>query len=164
MSEQSIQGLGANIRGIALAATVEAQRQGLVIVEAEHVLLALAAETRTSVGRLLAEHDLDHAGVLKVLADERERSLSAVGVSLRNDARLVATRLAQRPRWGASARNVFERGQKVSSGVRRGPNKMTAADLLAGVFSLELGTVPRALMIAGLDRVELFEAAKQLGH
>lgn len=149
-----LQGSGASIRGIALAAIVEAQRQGLAVVEAEHILLALAGDRHTAAGRFLEEHGLDHAGWLAALRTERERSLQAVGVTPRDAKSLAATRI-QRPRWGASARTAFDRAQKALAGQRRSQHRMTGFDLLYGVLSLELGTVPRALSFAGIDRKAL---------
>ena len=144
-------GLSGSIRGVALAAIVEAQRQGLAIVEAEHVLLALAGDRHTSVGRFLEEHGLDHAAVLDALRQERVRSLQAVGVAPRDAKTLSATRI-QRPRWGASARTAFDRAQKAASRFRRGPHRLTAFDLLHGILAAELGTVPRSRAFAGVDR------------
>ncbi|PRI12279.1 hypothetical protein B4915_03175 [Leucobacter massiliensis] len=137
-----------------MAAIVEAQRRGFGTVEAEDLLLAIAADTHTATGRFLAERGLDHAGVAEALRVERERSLGSVGVAPRDPATLVATRLG-RPKWTASLRTAFERAQKVAALDRRGRHRMTAFDLLAGVLQAELGTVPRALAYAGIDRVAL---------
>lgn len=155
MSEPVIlQGSGASMRGIALAAIVEAQRQGLAVVEAEHILLALAGDRHTAVGRFLEDHGLDHAAWLAALRTERERSLQAVGVAPRDARALAATRI-QRPRWGASARSAFERASKTAQRHRRGQHRMNGFDLLHGILELELGTVPRALAFAGIDRKAL---------
>ena len=142
-----------SVRGIALAAVVEAQRQGLSIVEAEHILLALAGDRHSAPGRFLEEHGLDHAAWLVAIRVERERSLQAVGVSPRDPKDLAATRI-QRPRWGASARSAFDRAQKIASR-HRGHHRMDGFDLLYGILGLELGTVPRALAFAGIDREQL---------
>lgn len=148
------QDVSANVRGIALAAIVEAQRQGVAVVEAEHLLLALAADLHTAAGRFLVDHRLSHAELLAALRVERERSLRAVGVQPRDLDGLTATRI-QRPRWGASARSAFERASKIASRFSRGRHRMTAFDLLYGIFRLELGTVPRALAFAEIDRTAL---------
>jgi len=142
-----------NVRGVALAAIVEAQRHGLSIVEAEHIMLALAGDRHSAVGRFLEEHGLDHAAWMNALRVERERSLQAVGVTPRDAKDLAATRI-QRPRWGASARSAFERAQKISTR-HRGHHRMNGFDLLYGILGLELGTVPRALAFAGIDRKQL---------
>ena len=156
-------GLSGSIRGIALASIVEAQRQGLAVVEAEHVLLAMAGDQHTSIGRFLAERGLDHAGWLTALHTERERSLQTVGVTMRDATALSATRI-QRPRWSTSARAAFDRAQKIASRFRRGQHRMTGFDLLYGILGAELGTVPRALAFAGIDRKALLdEVIEQAG-
>ncbi|HWL02644.1 MAG TPA: Clp protease N-terminal domain-containing protein [Microbacteriaceae bacterium] len=149
-------GISGSIRGVALAAIVEAQRQGLAVVEAEHILLALAGDRHTSTGRFLEEHGLDHSAWLAALRTERERSLQGVGVTMRDAKALSATRI-QRPRWGASARTAFDRAQKIASRFRRGQHRLTGFDLLYGILGAELGTVPRALAFAGIDRKSLLD-------
>ncbi|WP_345752465.1 Clp protease N-terminal domain-containing protein [Microbacterium rhizophilus] len=143
-----------NMRLVGMAAVVEAQRQGLVSVEAEHILLALAADAHSPAGQFLVQHGLDHGALLAALRTERERSLGVVGVAPRDPATLAATRIG-RPRFGASARNAFDRAQKFTARARRGWHRMNAFDLLGGVFELEIGTVPRALAYAGIDREAL---------
>jgi ATP-dependent Clp protease ATP-binding subunit ClpA len=143
-----------NVRGIALAAVVEAQRLGLTVVEAEHILLALAGDRHSAVGHFLEDHGLGHAEWLAALRVERDRSLQAVGVTPRDAKDLTATRI-QRPRWGASARSAFDRAQKIASRYRRHQHRMNGFDLLYGILGLELGTVPRALRFAGIDRKQL---------
>jgi len=149
-------GLSGSIRGIALAAIVEAQRRGVAIVEAEHILLALAGDPHTAAGRFLEEHGLDHAAWLAALRIERERSLQSVGVAMRDAQALSATRI-QRPRWGASARTAFERAQRIASRSHRGQHRLTGFDLLYGILGAELGTVPRALAFSGIDRRALLD-------
>lgn len=155
---RQFQDLSASLRGTLMAAIVEAQRQGTATVEAEHLLLALAADAHTPAGALLSEFGLDHAAVSAALRTERERSLGVAGVSPRTPASLAATRIA-RPRWGASCREALLRSGRVASrGRHHGDrHRMTGADLLFGILSLELGTVARALSFAGVDRAALLE-------
>lgn len=139
---------------------VEAQRQGRSDVEAEHLLLALAADRRTPVAALLAAHGLDHEGILQALRVERERSLAAVGMAEPPDAaRLAAVRAVARPRWGSSTQDAFRYANDGASRAgRQGRHGTTTEDVLYGILSLELGTVPRALAYAGIDRRALREA------
>jgi ATP-dependent Clp protease ATP-binding subunit ClpA len=156
------QNVSASARDILLAAIVEAQRQGSSTVEAEHILLALAADVHSSAGAFLVEEGLDHAAVLAALRNEREQSLRAAGVAPRDPSTLVATRI-QRPRWSQSARQVVRRAHECVHrrsmrsrlGAQRARHRLSGEHFLYGILSLELGTVPRALALAGIDRAAL---------
>ncbi len=143
------------------AADEEARRLGSRTVEAEHLLLALAADTHAPAGRLLAEAGLDHEGVLAALERETERSLAAVGVAL-SDFALPGVPAAppRSPRFAASGKRALERTLRVA--VARGDRRISAPHLLLGVLRAELGTVPRALAAAGVDRAELATRAERL--
>ena len=143
------------------AAEQEAQALGSATVEAEHVLLALAADTAGPVGRLLAEVGCDHDGVLAALELETDRSLAAVGVAL-GDFGLagVATTRRKKTRFAASAKRSLERA--VQTAQARGDRTVTAAHLLVGILRGEIGTVARAVEAAGLDRVTLLLRAEAL--
>ena len=156
------QATSATSRGTLMAAIVEAQRQGRSEVEAEHLLLALAADRRTPVATLLAEHGLDHEAILHALRVERERSLAAVGIAEPPDAaRLAAVRAIGRPRWGSSTQDAFRfANDGATRAGRQGRHGTTTEDVLFGILSLELGTVPRALAYAGVDRLALREIVK----
>jgi ATP-dependent Clp protease ATP-binding subunit ClpA len=148
-----------------MGAAVEAQRRGLDVAEAEHLLLALAAESLNPAGRLLAEVGLDHAGVTAALRTERERSLQVAGVDPAAAVGITATRLPPpRARWGASIREAFKRGsEEARSSGRRDRRGWRQTDLLIGLLKLEIGTVPRALAYAGIDREALAARARQIG-
>jgi len=152
----------ATSRGTLMAAIVEAQRLGRSEVEAEHLLLALAADRRAPVSALLAEHGLDHERILEALRVEREHSLAAVGMAEPPDAaRLAAVRTIARPRWGASTQDAFRYANEGASHAgRQGRHGTTTEDVLYGILSLELGTVPRALAYAGIDRLALSAIVK----
>ena len=68
-------------RVVVRAAEEEAQGLGSGTVEAEHLLLALAADEDGPAGRLLADSGLGHDALLAALERETERSLAAVGVA-----------------------------------------------------------------------------------
>jgi hypothetical protein len=155
---------GQNIRVTFMGAAVEAQRRGLDVAEAEHLLLALAAESLSPVGRLLADIGFDHAGVVAALQVERERSLLVAGVDPSAAAGLHATRLPPaRARWGASIREAFNRGAENAKRTgRRDRRGWRQTDLLIGLLALDIGTVPRAFAHAGIDKDALAARALAL--
>lgn len=142
------------------AATREARRLDSATVEAEHLLLALAAELDSPSGGLLSETGLTHQGVLAALQRETEQSLAAVGVSLGDFAPAAHTPSSRTPTLAASAKRALERAAGFTA-TRRGRG-ITGADLLVGVLRAEIGTVPRALAAAGVDRARLLARAEQL--
>lgn len=137
------------------AAHREARRRGRGSVEAEHLLLALAAEQDTACGRFLREAGLDRQLLADALERENVRSLAYAGVEPLDEAEVASDRHRGPVRLGASARSAIQAGMKAAA-LRHRPRR--AADLLVGIFSAELGTVPRALAIAGIDREELLSA------
>ena len=142
------------LRPIILRAVSEAQRRGDSAVEAEHLLLALADDSDREPAATLAAVGLDHAGVIRALRAERSASLEAAGVTPVPEERLASTVRVTRPRWGASAR----RAMIVASRMRTGPERrrrMAEKDLAIALLDLHLGTVPRALELAGIDRTAL---------
>ena len=156
---------GQSLRATMMGAAVEAQRRGADVAEAEHLLLALAAEARSPAGRVMADFGLDHAGVTRALAVERERSLRVAGVDPAASAGLQPTRLPpSRPRWGASVRDAAKRGMESAAAAGRRERRLwRATDLLIGLLALEVGTVPRALAYAGIDTDAMAAAARAAG-
>ncbi|WP_085369755.1 Clp protease N-terminal domain-containing protein [Leifsonia sp. NCR5] len=152
--------LSRSLRATVIRAVEEARRRGASLVEAEHLLLALAAAKGTSAQRALAASGLDHAGIEAALRAERDASLRAAGVEPVPEERLTAAPRIARPRWGASARDALVRAHNIAGrGHGRDRDGRTAeADLLAGILTIELGTVPRAIAIAGIDRATLLAA------
>ena len=70
------------VKDVTVRAREQARLLGAPRVEAEHLLLALAATPRWPAGALLADEGLNRAGVLAALDTEFERSLGAVGILL----------------------------------------------------------------------------------
>ena len=141
------------IKDIAVKAADEASRRGSGTVEAEHVLLALAAQPASLSGRALAVAGLDHAAIETALDDERARSLAYVGIVAATDgAHSPPPRRCGRPTWGASVGYVLGLMRR-EHGSHRDSNLSVA--LLRAVLAADIGTVPRALAIAGVDRVAL---------
>lgn len=129
----------------------EAREDGSTTVEAPHLLLAVAADPEPTTGRALAAVGLDERAVRAALDREFEHSLSAVGVSATRFDLPAPSRVPSHPGLGTSARLAVERG------VAAGPGRkdLHPAHLLLGILSAQVGTVPRALALAGVDRADL---------
>ena len=83
----------------------------------------------------------------KALEAETAASLSAVGVSLRPP---PVRRRSRQPIMGTSAKIALHRALEIA--LARGDREIRADNVALGVLAAELGTVPRALAIAQLDR------------
>lgn len=132
------------------AALREAQAAGSPTVEAEHLLVALARRPHPA----LAARGLGAGRVAEALAAERAASLAAAGVDW--DVPTRPTRAE--PRFAASAKLALERS--LPAAVARGDRRLTSDHVLLGVLEAEVGTVPRALALAGVDRRALAEAVR----
>ena len=87
---------------------------------------------------------------------ERERALEVAGVAPIAEERLRSTRRV-RPGWGASFRDAMRRADfraRRDRG-RDERERLAVAAALLGVLRADLGTVPRALAYAGVDRPAL---------
>lgn len=147
-------------RVVVRAAEQEAQELGSVTVEAEHLLLALAADEDSAVGQLLAGSGLDHDGLHAALERETERSLAAVGVALTDFTPLRPTAPRRQPRFAASSKSALHRTVQIAASRKDG--YITPPHLLVGILRADIGTVPRALAAAEIDRVELLTQAERL--
>ncbi len=145
------------LRPVILRAVSEAQRRGDTVVEAEHLLLALADDSDRDPAATLAAVGLDHAGVIRALRAERIASLEVAGVTPVPEERLVSSARVTRPRWGASARQTMVAASRMRVGPER-HRRMAEKDLAIALLDLKLGTVPRALELAGIDRKALVTA------
>jgi D-alanyl-D-alanine carboxypeptidase len=148
-----------NPREIVTQARNEARALGSSRVEAEHLLLALAARPDTSAGRLLTAAGLDHRAVREVLDLEFERSLGAVGILLHGFCLPEqGLPVSGGPRLAQSAKLAFERGLKTRAA--RHDRGFDPLHLLIGIVSAEGGTVARALAAAEVDRGALAARAQ----
>lgn len=154
--------LEATLKRVIIRAIDEATRRGSANVEAEHLLLAIAAGDDIA-GRTLAGFGLDHAGVEAALRGEREQALRAAGIEPVAEERLAATR-SSRPGWGASTREALRRAdfRAHRDRPRAERERLAVADTLLGLLRADLGTVPRALACAGVDRAALISRLEQL--
>jgi ATP-dependent Clp protease ATP-binding subunit ClpA len=139
---------------------VEAKREGAEFVEAEHMLLALAAGPDGDAARLLKEFGLDHESLAAALHEEHRQTLAFVGMKAADTKVGEATELDSQPALGTSAKVAFRRALIGSRHDRRRA-RLRGTDLLAGILEAEFGTVPRALAIAGIDRAALLARARQ---
>ena len=143
------------------AAREEAQALGSATIEAEHLLLALAGDGDSATGRLLADAGLARDGLLAALERERERSLAAVGVDIRDYApSSTPTNPRLRPRLAASSRRALEWALRTA--IARNDRRLRSPHVLLGILRADIGTVPRALALADIDRLELAARAEQL--
>ena len=135
----------------------EAKAAGSPSVEAEHVLLAIAAHRGTEAQRILGAAGLDHATILEALDREFEESLAGAGVSLSAFSLPPASRRHEAtPRWGTSFKLALHRAPRGGPGGR-----LDSTRLLAGILRAQVGTVARALSLAGVDRADLAARTEQ---
>lgn len=131
---------------VAAAVREEAATDGRGLVEAEHLLLALAGDPE------LQRAGLDHDQLADALAREEQRSLAAVGVTAGDLDRPRSPRSGS-PRLATSAKLAIERAARITA--TRGQRQMTPQAILLGVIGAEQGRVPRALALADIDVAEL---------
>jgi D-alanyl-D-alanine carboxypeptidase len=129
----------------------EARADGSPTVEAAHLLLAVVDEPDPGTGPVLAAAGLDRAAVRAALEREFEHSLSVVGVSRAAHPLPRASGRPTHPGMGTSAKLALERG--FAAAPRKADLRPT--HLLLGLLLAEVGTVPRALGLAGVDRAAL---------
>jgi ATP-dependent Clp protease ATP-binding subunit ClpA len=147
---------GKYVRTILEHAGREAQVDRSTTIEAQHVLLAIAAQPETGTGQILTSVGLDHRALREALDREFEHSLGAAGVSVRTlDLQRSSSAPAPASNLGSSVRQALERGV---AGVRKDPRP---THLLLGILRAEIGTVPRALALAGVDRANLLLRVEQ---
>lgn len=151
--------LPVGMRELMTRAIDAAARNGSGAVEAEHILLALLSEPRSAAARIAAEDGLDHDALLDALRAERVHSLRAAGITGVDASRLQSTpRSRQRPTWGASIRTLMTEARTANRGPR---HRMTEQEMFIAILRTELGTVPRALDLAGIDRAALITRLSQ---
>ncbi|GAA4196157.1 hypothetical protein GCM10022252_43040 [Streptosporangium oxazolinicum] len=138
---------------------VEAQRHGSATVEAQHLLLAVTAQEGTAPQRVLASAGLDHQAVRAALDREFDHSLSTVGVSRASfGIPLSSATLRRPPTMGATGKLALDRGFALVSRKK----DLRPAHVLLGILLAEVGTVPRALALAGVDRTDLLTRVRDI--
>jgi len=139
-------------REVVAAARDEARAAGSAAVEAEHLLLALAAPGSGLAGEVLAAAGLGPPELRAALDAEWVASLRAAGVTMAPPPPppAPATRV---PRWGTSAKDALARG--LGAAQARGDRRIGPGHVLLGVLGAREGTVPRALAGAGVPPADL---------
>ena len=149
---------GKYVQAVTERAAEEAQQAGATTIEAEHLLLAMADEEGDG-RRLLGSVGLDLQAVRDALETEFRQSLTAAGITFETDSLPGASAAPGKPsRLGTSGKLVIERSM-LAVGNKK---KAQPAHLLLGVLELNVGTVPRALDLAGVDRAELKARVREL--
>ncbi|MFJ5886152.1 Clp protease N-terminal domain-containing protein [Kitasatospora cineracea] len=162
------------LHALLLRAADEARQDGSATTDAHHLLLALATDpapgTATdqapntapgtapaAVRRLLADAGLDRDGVRAALDREFAHSLHAVGVRPEAHRLPRPTPGVEASRLGASTKLALERSFATAR-----KKDQSAAHLLLGILRAEVGTVPRALALSGIDREQLIADTTEL--
>jgi ATP-dependent Clp protease ATP-binding subunit ClpA len=135
------------------AAAAEARADGSATTEAHHLLLAIAQDGSPA----LAAAGIDHAAVRAALDHEFARSLAAAGVRIDGGLPRATPPATGSPDLGATARSALERGFAAAQHKR----DCRPGHILLGVLLAPLGTVPRALDLAGVDRTRLAEDVRR---
>jgi ATP-dependent Clp protease ATP-binding subunit ClpA len=144
------------LKALGQRAIGEARSRRAGAVEAEHLLLAILAQPRSPAAASLSRVGLDYAGLAGALDAERARSLAAAGIGPASTSPLAATPRTLDPGWGASIRDVL-RGADRSSAKSGWPGALER-ELARTILGVELGTVSRALALAGVDRAKALDA------
>jgi ATP-dependent Clp protease ATP-binding subunit ClpA len=150
--------IGPNVAG---RFEVEAKRDRAEFIEAEHMLLALAADREGDAAKVLKESGLDHGKLASALQEEHRRTLAFAGMSAPSKELVEATALESSLTFGTSAKTALRRALMASRGDHRRRPRLRGTDLLVGILQAELGTVPRALAIAGVDRAALLASTRR---
>ena len=138
-------------REIAARAPTVARGLGSPTVEAEHLLLALTEAPDTGTKEALADAGLNWQVVREALDQENERSLAAVGISIAAFDLPPVAGADARPQWATSTKVALERSRTVAAA--RTDSRIESDHILLGILQARLGTVPRALEVAGIDRL-----------
>jgi ATP-dependent Clp protease ATP-binding subunit ClpA len=138
-------------RHIPVEANSVAAGLGSPSIEAEHLLISLAATTDPA-GAALRDAGLTPEELRDAIKRDFERVLGRVGIDA-SGFDLDANCRRTKPRWGTSAKQGIERA--LIEAKRRGDKQIGCEHLLLGLLRAEHGTVPRLLAAEGIDRDEL---------
>jgi D-alanyl-D-alanine carboxypeptidase len=138
----------------------EAKQDAAKFVEAEHMLLTLATNEESDACRLLSESGLSYEQLTSALHEERRRTLAFAGVEPLDERQAAATELDRPLTLGTSAKVALKRALIASHDGRHRRPCIKTTELLLGILQAELGTVPRTLAIAGVDRGVLIVRAR----
>ncbi|MFC5266544.1 Clp protease N-terminal domain-containing protein [Kribbella qitaiheensis] len=141
-------------------ARAEARLDGSSMIEAEHVLLALAALPGSAAARMLHGAGLTRDAIRAALDQEWEQSLATAGIAVTVAELPTATPDEERtPAIGESTKLLLKRA--MDNAAATGGGRIGASNMLVGILDANLGRVPRALDLAGIDRAALRAQATQ---
>ncbi|HEY2597998.1 MAG TPA: Clp protease N-terminal domain-containing protein [Candidatus Dormibacteraeota bacterium] len=140
---------------------VEAKQEAAKFVEAEHMLLTLATDEESDACKVLNESGLTYQQLMAALREERRRTLAFAGVEPLDEHQTAATELDRPLTLGTSAKVAIKRAMIASRDRRPHRPHIHSTHLLLGILQAELGTVPRTLAIAGVDRARLMARTKR---
>src|SRR5215210_2675281 len=141
----------ADARRVVFEANSVAAGLGSPSVEAEHLLVSLAAGDDRA-GHALRETGLDPSEVREAIRRDFERVLGRVGIDT-SGLDLPARCRRTKPRWGASAKQGL--AGAVEEAKRRGDRQIRSEHILLGLLRAQHGAVPRILEAEGIERDEL---------
>lgn len=150
------------LHAIGQRAIAEATARRASAVGAEHVLLAITADPDAPAARALAAAGLDYPGLTTALHAERVRSLAVAEVEAIDEGLLTSAPRTTKPGWGASVRDLLRAADKpaAKTAARAGVPGAVELELAIGILHAGLGTVPRALALAGLDRASIQQSLR----
>lgn len=149
---------GTYVHTIIEQAGQQATKDRSATIEAHHLLLAVAAQEGTTAHQALTSVGLDQQAVREALDREFEDSLRAAGLSLAAfDLPQPRSDPERSARIGASAKLALERGVAAATSKK----DLQSAHLLLGILEAGVGTVARALALAGIDQADLTARVRQ---
>lgn len=139
-------------------AVIEAARRGSSTVEAEHLVLALLDNPASETSTFLLPAGLSHSSFDAALDAERSHSLAVAGIAMPWPITPTTPRKG-RGSWGASLRETLNQMRRHGPRDRRSDS--LELELLRCILAAELGTMPRTLALAGVDRTSLLAELPQ---
>jgi D-alanyl-D-alanine carboxypeptidase len=155
--------LSRQLHAVGQRAVAEARLRRAGSVGAEHVLLAIASDPEAAPSRALAANGLDYVAIVAAIERERVRSL-AVADRDPIPAALTSTARRDKPGWGASVRELLRTADKqaAKTAARSGDARALETELVVSILRAEVGTVPRMLAIAGVDRRAVIASVRRM--
>ena len=121
------------------------------MIEAEHLLLAMSGQHGSEARNVLSSVGLDRDGIKVALDREFRQSLATAGVMLSpSKLPLPNENPGHHPQLATSGKLALERGLRAA-----GKREIRPGHLLLGVLAAQVGTVPRALALMGVDQSDL---------
>lgn len=142
------------------AAEDEALRGGDDRIGPEHLLLAALELPDGTAGRALARAGADPGGLRGALAQEHADALASVGITAPPEPADVPDPSSGRGRYRRTPAADRVIGEMARRGDSERPRRLVGAHVVAAVAELEHGTAARALVLLGVERAALLDAAE----